>query len=84
MDEKVSVAIQALSELPVSLVGFLTYYLSGSYVDWELTMSLGVGVSLAAPLAAYFLKRIDADRIRMMIGVVALLIGSTSLVNLLI
>jgi uncharacterized membrane protein YfcA len=84
MDEKTSIAIQALSELPVSLIGFITYYLSGAPLDWQLTLSLGVGVALAAPMAAFFLQRVNADKVRLMIGAVALLIGSMTLIRLFI
>ena len=82
MNEKASVAIQALSELPVSIIGFATYYLSGALIDWQLTTSLGVGVAIASPLATYFVKRVDAALIRKIIGVVALFIGSITLATL--
>jgi len=82
MNEKTSVAIQALSELPVSIVGFITYFLSGALIDWQLTMSLGAGVIIASPIATYFVKRVDAAQIRKIIGVVALFIGSITLASL--
>jgi len=84
MNEKASVAIQALSELPVSIVGFTTYLISGALIDWQLTISLGAGVIIASPIATYFVKRVDATQIRRLIGVVALFIGVLTLVNIII
>ena len=84
MNEKSSVAIQALSELPVSIVGFTTYLISGALIDWQLTISLGAGVIIASPIATYFVKRVDATQIRRLIGVVALFIGVLTLVSIII
>jgi len=84
INEKSSIAIQALSELPVSIIGFVTYLISGSLIDWQLIMSLGAGVIIASPIATYFVKRINAAQIRRLIGVVAFIIGGLTLLNLII
>ena len=81
INEKSSVAIQALSELPVSIIGFVTYLFSGSLIDWQLTLILGAGVIVASPIATYFVKKVNVSLIRRLIGVVALLIGGLTLFN---
>ena len=84
IDEKASVSIQALSELPVSLVGFLTFTYAGIPIEWSVTRALSLGVVLAAPIAAWLVQRMDADRLRSFIGAAALLVGTATLVKLLI
>ena len=76
IDEKASVSIQSLSEASVSLVGFLTYLLMRGYVDYQVAVTMSVGVILASPLAASIVHNIDGKTLRMMVGVLALIIGS--------
>lgn len=84
LDEKTSVSIQSLSEFPVSLVGFLTFALSGTPVSWELIAALTLGVSLASPLAAMIVQRLDRERLRVMIGVAAIVVGGSTLLRTLL
>ena len=84
IDEKASVAIQALSELPVSLVGFLTFLYAGTSVEWGVTTALVGGVVVAAPFAAWLVKRMDPKRLRSLIGAAALIVGLATLAKLLI
>ena len=84
IDEKASVSIQALSELPVSLVGFLTFLYAGTPIEWEATLALSLGVVLAAPIAAWFVQRMDAEKLRSFIGTAATLVGLFTLIKLLI
>ena len=84
IDEKASVSIQALSELPVSLVGFLTFIYVGTAVEWGVTTALVGGVVVAAPFAAWLVKRMDAERLRSLIGAAALIVGLATLGKLLI
>jgi hypothetical protein len=82
LDEKASVSIQSLSESPVSLVGFLTFVLSGAVIEWALVFVLTIGVVLASPLAALVVQRLDKERLRTLIGLAAIAVGGTTLVRL--
>jgi len=84
IDEKASVSIQALSELPVSLVGFLTFLYTGTLIEWGVTLALSLGVVVAAPIAAWFVQRMDAEKLRSFIGAAAIVVGLSTLVKLLI
>jgi uncharacterized membrane protein YfcA len=84
IDEKASVSIQALSELPVSLVGFLTFIYLGIHVEWGITTALVGGVVLAAPFAAWLVKRMEVESLRSLIGTAALIVGLVTLVKLFI
>lgn len=82
LDEKASVSIQSLSESPVSLVGFLTFVLSGAVVEWALVLALTAGVVLASPLAALVVQRLDKERLRTLIALAAMAVGGTTLIRL--
>jgi uncharacterized membrane protein YfcA len=84
IDEKASVSIQALSELPVSLVGFLTFIYAGTLIEWGVTLALSFGVVVAAPIAAWLVQRMDAQKLRSFIGAAALVVGLFTLAKLLI
>ena len=84
IDEKASVSIQALSELPVSLVGFLTFLYAGTSIEWSVTLALSLGVVVAAPIAAWLVQRMDPEKLRTFIGAAATLVGLSTLVKLLL
>lgn len=79
IDEKESVSIQSLSEAAVSLIGFLTYLLMQGYVDFQIAGAMSIGVIIASPLAARIIHNLDAKILRIMVGVLALIIGSYTL-----
>jgi uncharacterized membrane protein YfcA len=79
VDEKASVSIQSLSEASVSLVGFLTYLMMKGYVDYQAAIIMSIGVIFASPLAASIVHRIDGRTLRIMVGILALIIGSYTL-----
>ena len=79
IDEKSSVSIQSLSEAAVSLVGFLTYVLMKGYVDYNIVSVMSLGVLFASPLAAYIVHRIDGRMLRIFVGVLAIVIGVSTI-----
>jgi uncharacterized membrane protein YfcA len=79
--EKEAVSIQTFSELFVSLAGFLTFFLSGMHIDWNLTVALSLGVSLSAPFAAFLVKRMDSTKLRWLIAAVTVLLGGVTLIR---
>ncbi len=81
VDEKVIVAIQSFSESPVSLIGFVVFWLSNKAMNWHLILSLAAGVSLSAPLAALIVKRLNRDKLRLLIGLTSIIIGGATLLK---
>lgn len=79
IDEKASVSIQSLSESSVSLVGFLTYIVMSKPINYSALTIMSIGVLLASPLAARIVHRLDGDKMRIMVGVLALVIGTNTL-----
>ncbi len=79
IDEKSSVSIQSLSESSVSLVGFLTYLFLREPISYSPLIVMSVAVVVAAPIAARLMHRLEGDRMRTMVGVLALIIGSSTL-----
>ena len=82
INEKEAVSVQSFSELFVSLVGFSTFLISGTVVNWDLTLSLSIGVAASAPIAAFIIKKSDGKRLRTVIAVVTVVLGMATLVRL--
>lgn len=76
INEKESVSIQSLSESAVSLVGFAMYLVMGGYVDYQILATMSIGVIIASPLAAKIVNKIDGKTLRMLVGVLAVIIGA--------
>lgn len=83
IDEKAAVSIQTLSELFVSISGFLTFVLAGSQISWNLLLPLSIGVILSTPLAAFLVHKFDSRKLRMAIAFVIVLLGILTLLSLL-
>jgi len=81
LDEKATVAIQCLSELPVCIIGFLTFVMKGCCVDWHLALWVSVGAAFSAPVAAWFVHRVSSEKLKPMIGVMAVILGIFTLVK---
>jgi uncharacterized membrane protein YfcA len=81
LDEKTSISIQALSETLVSLIGFSTYTILRGQVDLSLIATMSLGVVLASPFAASIVKRAKGNTLRIMIGVLALIVGTSTLLK---
>ncbi len=80
---KRAVAISLLAEGLVSIVGVLAYLYCFS-MNWSLFISLLTGGIFSVPLAAYVVKRFNAKKLRIAIGVVNILLAVTIAVGLLI
>ena len=81
LDEKATVAIQCLSELPVCIIGFLTFTLKGCSINWDLALWVSIGVALSSPVAAWFVHKVPSEKLRPMIGVMAVILGLFTLVK---
>jgi uncharacterized protein len=83
INEKAAVSIQSFSELFVSLVGGLTFFSLGAQMEWNLTLSLIVGVVLSTPLAALIVNKVNSKKLRLAIGYVTIILGIFTLITLL-
>ncbi len=83
INEKVAVSIQTFSELFVSIAGFLTFILAGSQISWNLLLPLGIGVVFSTPIAAFVVHKFDSRKLRTAIGLVTIVLGILTLLNLL-
>jgi uncharacterized membrane protein YfcA len=81
LEEKATVSIQSLSELFASVVGFLTFVLSRVHIDSNLTVCMVTGVAFSSPLAAYIVHRMPGEKLRWMIGLTAIVLGSSILLR---
>ena len=81
IDEKSSVSIQSLSESAVSIVGLLTYLVLRKPISYAPLIVMSVAVIAASPVAAKIMHRLNGDRMRKMVGVLALIIGSFTLLK---
>ena len=81
LDEKATVAIQCLSELPVCIIGFLTFMLKGSIIKWDVAICVSIGAALSSPVAAWFVHKIPSGKLRPTIGVMAVILGLSTLVK---
>lgn len=81
IDEKSSVSIQSLSESSVSLVGFLTYLFLGKPISYAPLIVMSVAVIAASPIAARIMHLLNGDKMRKLVGILALIIGSNTLLK---
>lgn len=81
IDEKSSVSIQSFSESSVSLVGFIMYLLLGKPVSYAPLAVMSVGVVAASPVAARIMHLLEGGLMRKLVGVLALIIGSSTLLK---
>jgi len=74
---KYAVGITALSEGIISLVGFLIYLgINGpKHMNWMLIIALLIGGTISTPIAAYFVKKTDSQKLKYFIGVVSITLG---------
>jgi len=82
INEKVAVSIQTLSELFVSIAGFLTFLLAGSQISWNLLLPLSIGVALSTPLAALVVHKFESKKLRTGIASATVVLGMLTLLGL--
>lgn len=81
LNEKATVSIQSLSELFASSIGIATFILSGVQLDTYFTVAVATGVALASPIAAVIVKRSAGAKLRVMIALIAILLGSFTIIH---
>ena len=74
-NSKSSIASTTLSEVPICLTAFLTYFLINGFSDWIFLSALTLGSVIAAPLGALLTSKINEKRLRPILGTITLILG---------
>ena len=63
----------------VCVVGFISYLLVKGDVYWILVLATSIGSIVAAPLAALTVRKVNAEKLRVAIGLAIIILGSLTL-----
>ncbi len=61
------------------MVGFISYLLVKGDVYWILVLATSIGSIVAAPLAALTVRKVNAEKLRVAIGLAIIILGSSTL-----
>lgn len=75
VNAKSSVGITAFAEAITCLVGFVIYIINGKHIDWKLVGMLIGFATLAVPFAAYTVKHVFADKLKIYVGIFITILG---------
>ena len=78
---KAAIGITTLSEGVICAFAVVTYFLVYRSVDWLLLTLLSVGIALSTPFAALIVKRIESRKIKLIIGLFTLTLGSLTILK---
>ncbi|MBA7655683.1 hypothetical protein ES703_63591 [subsurface metagenome] len=80
-ETKSSVGSTTLAEAIVCVVGFLSYVLVKGNIFWMLAAATSIGSVIAAPFAALTVKKVKTQKLRVVIGVVTVILGTMTLLK---
>ena len=83
-DAKSSVGNTTLVESVICIVAFISYFILKVDIYWKLALATSIGSILAAPLAAFTVKKVKAKKLELLIGIVTILLGLFTIVKLFI
>ena len=78
---KSSVACTTLAEPPICIAGFIAYAVFNGVNNWRLILALGIGAILAGPLGAYTTKVLNGKRLKKIVAVLLVVLGTLSLLK---
>ena len=76
-----SVGVTTMAEPPICIMGFVSYLLMGSHVDWRLVGALSLGAVVAGPWAAKATASMGEGRLVRVVGVLMVLLGLGTLLR---
>jgi uncharacterized membrane protein YfcA len=79
VNAKSSVGITAFAEAITCFVGFLIYIITGKHIDWKLVWMLVIFATLAVPIAAYTVKHVFAEKLKIYVGIFITILGLVTL-----
>ena len=78
---RTAIGIISLTEGITCIVAVLMYILLGRNIDWLLSIMLSIGVVFSAPLAAFIVRKIESRKLRLVIGIITLLLGLSTILR---
>ncbi|MFH1402916.1 MAG: sulfite exporter TauE/SafE family protein [Candidatus Altiarchaeota archaeon] len=81
VNERNAISITTLSEAITCVAGVLMYLVSRDFIDWTLLPYLLIGTVMSTPLSAYTVKKITTKRLRVVVGVLTIILGSYTLIE---
>lgn len=81
---KSSVGSTTLAEALVCIVAFVTYLAIKGDIYWTLAAATSIGSIIAAPFAAMTVKKVNTNKLTLVIGVVTCLLGALTLAKIFI
>ena len=80
-EAKSSVGTTTLAEAIVCIVGFLGYVLVKGNIFWMLAAATSIGSIIAAPFAALTVKKVNTRKLKLLIGLATIILGTLTLVK---
>lgn len=79
-----AVGITSLAEGLTCIVGVIVFIASPESVNWGLAPSLIIGAILSVPFSAFIVKKMPTTTLKIAIGLITLILGSITLIKLLL
>ncbi len=84
MNAKNAIGITSLAEGLTCIVGVSIYLILPVSIDWMLAPYLMVGALLSVPLSAYTVKKMKTDKLKIIICIITIILGTLTLAKLLL
>lgn len=84
VSEKNAVAITSLAEGITCIVGVTAYILTKDMIDWLLAPYLIIGAVISVPFSAYTVKIVKSKVMKIIIGVVTIILGLTTIIQVIL
>jgi uncharacterized protein len=81
-ESKSSVGNTTLVESVICLVAFISYLFLGGNIYWKLIIATSIGSVLAAPLAAVTVKKLNSDKLKLIIGIATIILGISTIIKI--
>ncbi len=83
VEVKGAIGITSLAEGITCIAAALTYFFVSQNVDWLLLILLSIGIALSTPVAAFIVKRVESKKMKLIIGILTLLLGTMTILKVL-
>lgn len=80
-EAKSSVGSTTVAEVVVCTVSFLVYLLAKGDIFWRLAAATSIGSVIAGPLAAMTVRRVNSEKLKIVIGFATIVLGTYTLLN---
>ncbi|MBU0667079.1 MAG: sulfite exporter TauE/SafE family protein [Nanoarchaeota archaeon] len=81
---KNAIGCTTLSEAPICIASFLTYAIVKGIATYDLLIILSVGALIGAPFGAMLTKKLNTKRLKLILGIIIVLLGLWTIINMLI